>query len=78
MVYKYIKKIWFLTYAKYLKYYVQLIHKIIIGINIDPKIIRQFADQMKNADDKDFENLKKQYQVITKMFLLVKFMQVMF
>jgi len=30
---------------------------------MDPKTIRQFADQFKNAKDEDFENLKNQYAV---------------
>jgi hypothetical protein len=30
---------------------------------LDPKMVRQFADQMKNASDDDFEKMKNQYTV---------------
>jgi len=40
-----------------------IIRWINLGINMDPKTIRQFADQFKNAKDEDFENLKNQYAV---------------
>jgi hypothetical protein len=35
----------------------------ILGVPLDPKIVRQMADQMKNASDDDFEKMKNQYKV---------------
>jgi ribosomal protein L12E/L44/L45/RPP1/RPP2 len=34
-----------------------------IGIDADPSMVRQTAEMFKNADKKDFENLKQQYEV---------------
>ncbi len=34
------------------------------GVNMDPKLIRQFTEQMKEAKDEDFDKLKEQYQVL--------------
>ncbi len=42
---------------------IKYIFLIFLGLNLDPKLIRNFSDQMKNASDQDFENMKDQYQV---------------